>query len=332
MIFSTMTMLLLLGLVEGSFWLTGFTFQPMTHPGAFKHHFESDDRNHYRQHPTRFWIPIPNQTIHTSWVGDRGATISSLSTRGPEPPRSKPDKTVRVLCLGDSGTFGWGVNDDETYPAFLEKRLNAWADQHAAVRFEVINAGVNGYSTFQAVETYRELDPVLDPDIITMSTGRNDIVCLQLSDMERPVLKTWHIHTIEMIRRLRTGQFLLWLSQRDFLDRMQEKNLADGIAVPRVSREQFQSLVTAMIDENRNKNRPFIFIERGGFDHILHELAAQDDGLTLVKLSRWEELGHIKQFIVGAHPNSEVYAFIAEDIFITLKQKGILDRYQTPGQ
>ena len=53
-----------------------------------------------------------------------------------------------VACLGDSTTFGWGVEEDEAWPARLA----------AALDRPVLNAGVPGYSTAQGLAT---LDTVL---------------------------------------------------------------------------------------------------------------------------------------------------------------------------
>ena len=59
--------------------------------------------------------------------------LVSTNAKGFRGPPLEPQKTsYRVLCLGDSVTFGWGVAEDESYPARLRKSLG----------LEVINAGV----------------------------------------------------------------------------------------------------------------------------------------------------------------------------------------------
>ncbi|RJO63472.1 MAG: SGNH/GDSL hydrolase family protein [Myxococcales bacterium] len=57
----------------------------------------------------------------------------------------KPDGVVRILCLGDSLTYGAGVQYSETLPAQLERLLNRglW-DRH----IEVVNGGVSGYALY----------------------------------------------------------------------------------------------------------------------------------------------------------------------------------------
>jgi hypothetical protein len=67
---------------------------------------------------------------------------NSLGFRGPEPV------APHTVCLGDSTTFGWGVTQDEAWPALLGVALGV----------EVLNAGTPGYSTHQGLA---ELDRAL---------------------------------------------------------------------------------------------------------------------------------------------------------------------------
>ena len=78
--------------------------------------------------------------------------------------------SIRILALGDSCTFGLFVNDNETWPAQLEHRLNR---EHAGA-FVVRNAGVIGYSSFQGCR-YLERDGMRwHPHLVIASFGPND--------------------------------------------------------------------------------------------------------------------------------------------------------------
>src|SRR5438045_8089957 len=50
-------------------------------------------------------------------------TTNRWGMRGRDVSQQKPAGTKRILILGDSYTFGLYVNDDETYPAVLERLL-----------------------------------------------------------------------------------------------------------------------------------------------------------------------------------------------------------------
>src|SRR6202521_5424036 len=70
--------------------------------------------------------------------------INSQGLRDKEYTLRKPSGTYRVMMLGDSTTFGWGVPVDATVAKILEQKLNA-ADLGRS--FEVVNAGVGNYGT-----------------------------------------------------------------------------------------------------------------------------------------------------------------------------------------
>jgi len=88
--------------------------------------------------------------------------ISDFGVRGPGPGPRRED-TFRILALGDSQTFGFGVLDEETYSARLQEML---ADQYPELDIEVVNAGVPGYGTVDEVIWLRERGREVDPDLI----------------------------------------------------------------------------------------------------------------------------------------------------------------------
>ncbi len=260
-----MTFLFILVLCETVLYVAGFSFQPLTHPGSFGTHFEATNTDHYVQDPSRFWIPKPDSVMKADWVGKRGAAINAMGFRGPLPADPKPPGTIRVLCLGDSGTFGWAMNDDQTYAAFLEIELNRWSNQQQAIeRFEVINAGVNGYSTFQAVEQYKVLESRLQPDIVTIAAGRNDFSPVPMTDASRPIIKRWQIHFMRAVSRLKTGQWLIWLSQRDAVASLMRASGPPEEQTIRVDDTEYQALWSYLAGHCKNHGRSLVYIHRAG--------------------------------------------------------------------
>ena len=73
--------------------------------------------------------------------------------RGPELQETK--SSTRILCLGDSVTFGWGVAQEESYPALLAQSLS----------LEVINAGVPAMKPRHIAQWSAQLRS-LEPDIV----------------------------------------------------------------------------------------------------------------------------------------------------------------------
>lgn len=115
------------------------------------------------------WTPTPGQKSYTI---DKPVIVNSLGFRSPDLPASKRDGDLRVLCLGDSQTFGNGVDQDKTYPARLEALLRS---SFAGRRVDVINAGVQAYDTAQEVDLLQREATRLSPDLVTVGFYLNDI-------------------------------------------------------------------------------------------------------------------------------------------------------------
>lgn len=98
--------------------------------------------------------------------------INALGLRSPEvAPRPEPG-VRRVLVLGDSMTFGWGVEEHETYSRVLEQMLNASGP--SGQRHEVINAGVGNYNTSQEVAWFTERGLAYEPAEVVLGFYIND--------------------------------------------------------------------------------------------------------------------------------------------------------------
>lgn len=77
----------------------------------------------------------------------------------------QPDKT-RILVLGDSLVWGFGVNGDDTVTSQLEK---------ISPQIEAINLAVSGYSTDQELLLYRDIGYRYDADLVVLIVAYNDL-------------------------------------------------------------------------------------------------------------------------------------------------------------
>ncbi len=82
----------------------------------------------------------------------------------------------RVIILGDSTVFGWGVSDGETFPDALGRALGP--------SVEVINAGQPGYSTTQMVALYERSIAEFAPDLMVVFVPMHDDNRVLVSDRE----------------------------------------------------------------------------------------------------------------------------------------------------
>lgn len=87
--------------------------------------------------------------------------------------RSDPaiaERPHRILCAGDSHTYGAGVPEADSYPGQLREILEA----RAPGRYAVINVGVPGLSTTQVLHRLPELLEHHRPETIVVWAGVND--------------------------------------------------------------------------------------------------------------------------------------------------------------
>lgn len=106
----------------------------------------------------------PNKSME---LMDVMVDINSDGHRDKEYPVTKTDKH-RIIFLGDSLTFGWGVKEEETFATLIEEDLNSQSPT------EVINFGTGNYNTEQEVNLFIDKGLKYDPDKVVLFYFIND--------------------------------------------------------------------------------------------------------------------------------------------------------------
>ncbi len=122
-----------------------------------------------QQDPALFWRQRADLDVTFQ---DTRVKTNSLGLRNREISPKKDKDSFRIVCLGASPTFGWGVNQEETYPSRLEKLLR---EKYGSEKIEVINGGVIGYSSYQGLNFFEKEILRLSPDLITVAYVINDV-------------------------------------------------------------------------------------------------------------------------------------------------------------
>lgn len=117
---------------------------------------------------------------HTGWANKPDVTTrvegpnfqyvvrhNSRGQRGAERTLSKAPGTRRVLLLGDSLAWGWGVDDGAEYAAIAERELGPGV--------EIVNLAVPGYSTDQQLLRLEREVGDWDPDLVLLNFVLNDV-------------------------------------------------------------------------------------------------------------------------------------------------------------
>jgi hypothetical protein len=118
--------------------------------------------------PDQVFTHSPGARAHLMGVDVR---VNSHGLRGREIDYLKPPGTRRVLMLGDSLTFGWGVSEEEVTSHIVERNLN---DRRTEVRWEVVNSGVGNYNTRLEVHYLATEGLRYAPDVVVLNYFIND--------------------------------------------------------------------------------------------------------------------------------------------------------------
>lgn len=101
---------------------------------------------------------------------ERSAGLNRWGYRGPIVGAKRPGE-LRVVMLGGSTAFGYGVTWDEAIPALLERRLN---EQRTEAPARVINLGFNNEGAYSFLPTLQDFE-FLDFDMVILYEGYNDL-------------------------------------------------------------------------------------------------------------------------------------------------------------
>jgi len=128
--------------------------------------------------------------------------VNALGLRGPELAEKAPGE-VRILCLGDSTTYGQGVADEDTLPGLCERELAGTGNVH------VVNGGVRGYGTREELGMLRELGRRIAPDVVVLLWYPNDLERPEVEENRRKLELSGPV-AFDTGTRLEGSGLLLW--------------------------------------------------------------------------------------------------------------------------
>ena len=196
--------------------------------------------------PLLLWRLRPN-LAGVVWDGTLVST-NDEGLRYPRPVGPKPRGALRILCVGDSVTFGYRVprvyhrRESDLgllpYPALLEEALRS---ANPGRQVEVLPLAVPGYSSHQGLAWLRRDIARLAPDLVTICFGWNDIDRRPRTDAESMPTDRVHVMSRDLVGRSQALMRLVgWL-------RAPPARLSESSAgVMRVPRPQYVANVLEM--------------------------------------------------------------------------------------
>lgn len=182
------------------------------------------------------WVSVPNFYEKNYYAPGASLRINSRGFRSDQEfTQTVPAGQFRIICSGDSFTFGDGVDNDSTWCQRLES-MNA--------RFQVVNMGETGYGVDQMYLRYMREGPRLDHDAHVFAFIADDMRRMQLSDLGgygKPFLQLRNGALVtENVPVPRRSSFLRWLALkpnplREFKSLALLSSLAEQLLPARVS-------------------------------------------------------------------------------------------------
>ena len=125
-------------------------------------------------------IAMPEQPPGTTW--GKAVARNSDGFRDREFQKPKPAGTQRVVVLGDSFTWGVGLDPEEALSKLLESDLERPPGRG---RIEVVSAAIPGHNTVEESILLEEKGLSYEPDVVLVVYNLNDIEYLPLLDPDR---------------------------------------------------------------------------------------------------------------------------------------------------
>lgn len=111
--------------------------------------------------------------ITSSYLG-HPVHISAQRLRNAPVAVPKPDDVYRIVVLGDSVPFGWGIGEQDPFPRRMEALLRE-RPRHDGRRYEVVNAGSPGWGLVEEYVWLSTEGIALAPDLVLHCIINNDI-------------------------------------------------------------------------------------------------------------------------------------------------------------
>jgi lysophospholipase L1-like esterase len=214
----------------------------------------------------------------------------------------KPADVYRVVVLGDSVPFGWGVGEHDPFPRQLERLLQQLPRRDGR-RYEVVNAGSPGWGLTDEFFWLRDEGLALAPDIVLHCVINNDI---------EPHPKGPPTFLGDGLRKVRTLRLLERIAEKVTGDRGDEPNTGLSPEMVVFALDQYQGLL-------RPANVPYVVFDTVGLPPLAIEHAAKI-GVHRVDTVLSLDWQHAHQVTPSDfHPNAEGHRILAERAFAALQ-------------
>lgn len=283
-------------------------------------------------------LDLPNTKYSYSWHGYNFKQDENGFRREVGPFPKKRENTYRVLAVGDSLTYGEGIDINWRYTNQLERALNE------DYNLEIINLGINGYQSEGIKNIVEEWAPKLQPDLIIYLFVINDYLPQDMGQYQRDLslpipkgLKKYFSSRTRTYKALDQGYQRMLIKLGFGLD-FYDDILSNYKNYQKRFREDISEMNKYVI--NQLGLPPIIVLPSdaypvyGGRGHriiISTEKIFSEEGYSLISLEPFIKKYDGKAFNVSkfeGHPNAEGNAYFASMFYEYILRNIDLDRFK----
>ena len=253
------------------------------------------------------------------------------------PPKS--DGRLRIIIVGDSLTYGYGVREEETYAMQIEAALKRDFD------VEVLNLGVSGHQSEDILKKVKEYTPLLQPDLIVYGVCLNDFLPSGVGQYENNMAYTFpfpesvKIFLVEKtyLGRLISDAYNYVLMKLGLRDDFFGDILKDFMNY----QTRFAQDVKNMNQFSKNKGLPPIIAmvlnqfpdlnSKGYQIAMCAERYLTDAGMTVIPTEEFYKKYEKQSMVVSpweGHPNAKAHKIFADLFIAHLQSRSDLERYR----
>jgi len=299
--------------------------------------------------PLLLWRLKPNLD-HVYWDFTVVST-NAQSFRADYPIGAKPAGTFRIVCLGDSVTFGYRVppvwpdkpNDyDPTwqpFPVLLEKELRG-ANPNRSI--EVFPMAVPGYTSHQGLAWLRRDIGYLQPDVVIASFGWNDVSISDASDRETIDTRWWSVAIRWLIDHSQAfAHVTRWLRSRNAgkpvarapASRVSQQEYVDNFnAIVRLAKDHGAGVIVIGAPYRDSKTNPPEAMLMTQYRAWLRSEMQESQTPYLEVLELTEAAGTVNEGFFGEliHPNHMGHRLMASELLKLMGQQRLLKDLNVP--
>jgi len=170
-----------------------------------------------------------------------------LNSQGFRDDELKHNSTIDILCLGDSTTFGWGLNDRKlAYPNRLEIYLNKYFKEKGLdENVEVYNAGIRGSFVDEGSQVYHRLKDIKKWQYVIITFAWNDPAVTEWFEQSTPKNQPVQpfLHRIEKaMSNLKTFNFM-----KTIIRKTRYYNYDDSMYIEKAMSQQYYNDFSKLI-------------------------------------------------------------------------------------